>query len=476
MKRASISKPKKHEELSCEFHPTIKINYLRMKTTAHKNLGFFIAIAMLFITGVTLTSSAQETDESRKKILKIYNWADYIDEDLLTEFPVWYKEQTGEDVEIVYQVFDMVEVIYTKIAMGNEDFDLVCPTQNLIERMMHQDLLLPIDTNFGNTPNYMGNISPYFVKNMDAFSAPGKKAGDYMLPYMWGTSGIMYNTNLIAKSEVETWSCFWDAKNKGKMLMKDNYWDVYNMAVIYGSYADITSGKRSIYNVANDHTDADIALVEEKIKQMKLNLAGWEADFGKEMMTKGEIWLGYAWSGDAVWAIQEAADVNVSLDYVVPREGSNIWFDGWVIPKYAGNVKAASYFLNFISIGENALRNMDVSGYTSAIATDEIKEAQIDSSLTETVNLNYFFGSGNDSQKVNPIQYPDSSVVSRCAFTHDFLEKNEKVLEMWSRAKGDNLNNRMGIMILSVIVFLAGWITYRKVKKAQNPKRRTIKK
>ncbi len=397
-------------------------------------------VFLLLVTIViSFFNSCKESDQSRKKILKIYNWADYIDEGLLEEFPKWYKEQTGEDVKIVYQVFDMPEVMYTKIAMGKEDFDLACPTQYLIERMLKKDMLLPIDRNFGKTGDSLGNISPFLRERMDAFSVPGKKAVDYMVPYMWGTSGILYNTQKISRQEVESWACLWNPKNKGKILMKDHYWDVYNMAAIYGFYQDIISGKRTRYNISNDHTDQDIAMVEKQLKLLKPNLAGWEADFGKEMMTKGEMWMNYAWSGDAVWAVEEAAKVNVSLDYVVPKEGSNIWFDGWIIPKYARNVKAASYFLNYLCQSKIALRNMNVSGYCSAVASPEIMKAQIDSTLTGTVNLDYFFGPGNEKLHINPIQYPDSSVVNRCVLLHDFLDKNDKILEMWSRVKGDNL-------------------------------------
>ncbi len=436
-----------------------------MKKIIQKKLGHSLVALLLFMGVVTLFSSFNQDDDSRKKILKVYNWADYIDEDLLTEFPVWYKEQTGEDVEVVYQVFDLTEVMYTKIALGNEDYDLVCPSQYVIERMMKNDMLLPINMDFGKTENYIKNLSQFMTERMEDFSAPGKKAGDYMVPYMWGTSGILYNTNLISKSEVESWSCLWNPKNKGKILMKDHYWDVYNMVAVYSFYPDIVSGKRTLYDVSNAHTDEDIAMVEKNLKALKPNLAGWEADFGKEMMTKGEIWMSYNWSGDAVWSIEEAALVNVSLDYVVPREGSNLWFDGWVIPKYAGNVKAASYFLNYLCRPDVVLRNMEVSGYTSAVSTPEILEAQIDTTLTETVNLSYFFGPGNDSLKVNPIQYPDSSEVSRCVLLHDFLDKNDAILEMWSRAKGDNMNKGMGYFIVGFIILLAGWLIYRKVKK-----------
>ncbi len=195
-----------------------------------------LKLIILLMAVVFIFNACKESDQSRKKILKIYNWADYIDEDLLTEFPKWYKEQTGEDVEIVYQIFDMAEVMYTKVALGKEDFDLVCPTQYIIERMLKQNMLLPIDRNFGKTGDFLGNISPFLRDRMDAFSVPGKKAVDYMVPYMWGTSGILYNTKLISPEEVQSWACLWDPKNKGKILMKDHYWDVYNMAAIWGFY------------------------------------------------------------------------------------------------------------------------------------------------------------------------------------------------------------------------------------------------
>jgi spermidine/putrescine transport system substrate-binding protein len=443
-----------------------------MKTI--NNYTWWKNIALLFLVFAITPSinSCKQSQSARSKILKIYNWADYMDEDLLTEFPEWYKEQTGEEVEIMYQVFDMTEVMYTKIALGKEDFDLVCPTQAIIERMMYNDMLLPIQKNFGQTDNYLGNISPFIRDRLSAFGMKEMKAEDYVVPYMWGTSGIMFNSDLISVTETESWACLWDPKNKGKVLMKDSYWDAYNISAIYGFYPEILSGKRSIYQVANDHHPSDITMVEKKLHELKPNLAGWEADFGKEMMTKGEIWLSYAWSGDAVWAIEEAASVGVNLAYTVPREGSNIWFDGWVIPKYAQNILAASYFLNYICQSEIALRNMDISGYTSAVSTPEIMEAQIDSSLTEIVNLSYFFGPGNDILLINPIQYPDSSIVNRCAIFHDFLDKNDTVLEMWSRAKGDSLNRGMAIMILGFFLTLLIWQNYRRLRKYRSRRRR----
>ena len=140
-----------------------------MKTSAQPKFLSVIKVLMLLMAVVFISNACKESDQSRKKILKIYNWADYIDEDLLTEFPTWYKEQTGEDVEIVYQVFDMAEVMYTKVALGKEDFDLVCPTQYIIERMLKQDMLLPIDRNFGKTGDYPGKYLTFSAQPYGCF-------------------------------------------------------------------------------------------------------------------------------------------------------------------------------------------------------------------------------------------------------------------------------------------------------------------
>ena len=115
-----------------------------------KKLKYIWLLAMLLTLG-----ACQRSQEERNRILKVYNWADYIDEDVLAEFPEWYKEQTGEDIKVIYQVFDINEVMLTKIERGHEDFDVVCPSEYIIERMMRKDMLLPINRNFGNTPDYI---------------------------------------------------------------------------------------------------------------------------------------------------------------------------------------------------------------------------------------------------------------------------------------------------------------------------------
>ena len=412
---------------------------------------------------ILLLASCTGASEKRSRVLKVYNWADYIDEEVLAQFPAWYKEQTGEDIRIIYQVFDINEIMLTKIERGQEDFDLVCPSEYIIERMLKKDLLLPINRNFGKTPDYIPNISPYIQKELEKISQPGRHTNDYVVPYMWGTAGILYNKKFKTLEEVSSWGCLWDAVNRGKILMKDSYRDAYGTAIIYAHARQLADSTITVEQLMNDNSPEAIALAEQYLKDLKPNIAGWEADFGKEMMTKNKAWLNLTWSGDAVWAIEEAEAVGVDLDYVVPREGSNIWYDGWAIPKYARNVKAASYFINYLCQPDIALRNMDAIGYVSAVATPEIMEAKIDTTLEQFSDLSYFFGPGADSVQINPIQYPDRKVVERCAMIRDFGDSTELVLEMWSRVKGDNLNTGIVLLIFAVFGILFVWIVWKRI-------------
>ena len=433
---------------------------------------FLFIIAILTLT----LNIGCSRDESRKSILKVYNWADYIDEELLGEFEEWYKEQTGEDVTVIYQLFDINEIMLAKIERGKEDFDVVCPSEYIIERMLENDLLLPIDKNFGTTPNYIDNISPYIKDVFSRIDGNGKNANDYAVGYMWGTTGFLYNTKYVSREEVSSWSALWNPKFNKKLLVKDAFRDVYSPLLIYANHNKIVSGEVKMDDLMHDSSDESIAVVEALLKKAKPYIAGWEADFGKEIMTKEKAWLNLSWSGDAVWAIEEASDVGVELDYVVPDEGSIVWFDGWVIPKYAKNTKAASYFINFMCMPENAIRNMDASGYVSVIASDEVKEymseAAVESGYEEPQDLSYFFGEGADSVVINPALYPNRSVIERCAMMHDSGSRTEALLAMWSRVKGDNLNNWMVIVILLSFAVLLVVGVMRKLKQRRRKRRR----
>ena len=428
-------------------------------------------------------------DDGRANILKVYNWGDYIDEDLIPDFEAWYEEQTGEKVEIIYQTFDINEVMLAKIENGLADFDVVCPSEYIIERMMRNDLLLPILTpEFeeeinAKDINYFHCVSPYIREQFALLESPeGKNPNDYSVGYMWGTTGILYNKAYVSREEALSWDLMFNPRLKDKIFVKDAFRDVYSPMLIYAKtlearragelgeneYLDLDTIRELMY----DSSDESIALVESYLKRMKELVAGWEADFGKEMMTQEKAWINLMWSGDAVWAIDEATSVDVELGYEVPEEGSVVWFDGWVIPKYARNVRAARYFIDYMCMPENAIRNMDATGYVSVVATEEVfaELENLSCGEMEECDLSYLFVDdegnaieGSDSVMVDPVLYPDRSVINRCGVMHDSGSRTDKMLEMWSRVKGDNLSEGMLIGIILFFTLLLVWGVWRKI-------------
>ena len=418
-----------------------------------------LAIAAVIAAAVSCSSN-------REQILKVYNWSDYIDESVLPEFEEWYKAQTGEDIKVVYQTFDVNETMLSKIEKGHEDYDVVCPSDYIIERMLNTGLILPLD--FASIPdsiNYIAlNKSPYMLKMFREIN-PKFDANDYSVPYMWGTTGILYNTKEVTAEEAGTWDVIRNPKFAGRILIKDAPRDVYGPVLIYLKQKELAEGSVTLQELMWDSSDESIAAVESYLKQVKDGVLGWEADFGKEQMTKDRGVVSLNWSGDAVWAIEEAAEVGVSLDYIVPEEGSTVWFDGWVIPKYAKNVKAASYFIDFMCRPDIAIRNIEETGYVAANGAIEVLESQIDDEY-EPINLTYFFGADADSVRVNPVLYPDQAVIDRCALEHDWGQDTDKLLAMWARVKGDNANSMTYIIIVVALAALAaGYIVSKKNKR-----------
>ncbi len=434
-----------------------------------------------------LTISCSEAP--RTQVLKIYNWADYIDESVLEDFKVWYKEQTGEDIEIVYQLFDINEIMLSKIEKGKEDFDVVCPSEYIIERMLRKNMLIPLDMekHLPDSINYTKYISPYIKGRFDKIDGSGKNANNYAVGYMWGTTGILYNTNYVTEEEASTWNVLLNEKFRKKIFIKDAFRDVYSTSLIHLRQQELDEAKKrgevsadtklNLDELMYDSSDKSITDVEAFLKKAKPLVAGWEADFGKEMMTKEKAYINLSWSGDASWAIEEAAEVGVSLDYCVPKEGSNVWFDGWVIPKYAKNTKAARYFISFMCRPDIAIRNMEETGYVSSVASPEVLEEMSDSELTETVDASYFFGEIGKEAKLDPILYPDKEVVERCAMMHDSGDRTPQLLDMWSRVKSNEVPVwNYTIIVISFVVLLVLAIR-RKVQKSRKASHRApIKK
>ena len=218
-------------------------------------------------------------DFKREHTLKVYNWGDYIDEDLILEFEEWYEEQTGEPVTVIYQTFDINEVMLAKIENGGADFDVVCPSEYIIERMLAHELLQPVVTEDfiseldARDINYLGCVSPYITNLFKTLEAPeGINPMEYAVGYMWGTTGILYNAAYVDREEAETWALMFDERLSGKILVKDAFRDVYSPILIYAKTLEAREAGllgedeylplETIRELMYDDSDESIALVE----------------------------------------------------------------------------------------------------------------------------------------------------------------------------------------------------------------------
>ncbi len=428
-----------------------------------KKLFLILTLAMMVVS----SAMAQNTYD-RAHTLKIYTWNDYTDMDLIPEFEEWYEKMTGEPVHIVYQTFDINEYMLTEIEEGHEDYDVVCPSEYIIERMIKKGLLTKIDTNFvSGVTNNLHNTAP-FIKNLMRQMSDSVDVLDYVSPYVWGTTGFLYNSAFVDKEEVKSWGALLNPKFKGQIYIKDAFRDGYSVLIQYAKRKEIAAGTADRQQLACDLTAENLQAVEDVLKEAKPQIAGWEAAFGKERMCQGKVWLNLTWSGDAAWAIDEQ-DEGVDLQYIVPEEGTNAWMDAYVIPIYAKNPKAGAYFINFLNTGEHAVRNMNASGYVSCVGVPEVLEAMQDSAY-DYVDASYFFGPEASHVRLNHVLYPDKSVIDHTILMHDAGSEAEALVEMWSRAKGDYLTWKMivfEIVVFGALIFFLIWRRWQMHRRRQ---------
>jgi len=426
-----------------------------------------IILSVLFLAGCS---------SERENILKVYNWSTYIDESVIPDFEKWYEEQTGEKVHVIYQTFDILETMLSKIEKGHEDYDVVCPSDYIIERMLKSGLLLPLDHNYGSTPDYTGNVSPFIRGYFDKICGDGLNANDYSVGYMWGLTGILYNTKYVTGEEASTWEVLRNPKFAGKIFVKDSPRDVCSQIAIHVHQKEIAEGKVTLDELMLDSSDSTLAAIESFMNSVKPYVAGWEADFGKEQMTKELGWVNLNWSGDSMWAVEEAANMGVDLKFVCPKEGYTIFFDGWVIPKYAKNVKAANYWINYMCRTDVALRNCDATGYVTVIGQDEVLESYVDDSFPP-IDVSYFFGEDAVEVCIDPAWFPDRKDIARSAMEHDWGDDTHLLIELWSRVKGNNANISTVIVVVVAVAGILSLVVFKKLKRnGKSRKRANIKR
>lgn len=292
--------------------------------------ALIVSFALMYVTNRLNASEGY----SGGNTLTIYNWGDYIDPDLLDKF----QEETG--ITVIYQTFDSNEAMMTKIAQGGTTFDISVPSDYAISKMKEDDLLLPID--HAKLPN-LTHIDERF---MNLSFDPNN---EYSIPYFWGTVGIVFNPSLVGDHTFESWDELWDPALRNDILLVDSAREVMGM------------GLNSLGYSLNDTDEDHLQEAKRKLNRLTPNVKALVGDEIKMLLANEEAAVGLVWSGDASEILSE----NENLDYTVPKEGSNVWFDNMVIPKTAKNIEGAYQFMNFMLDPENAEQNAEYVGYAT---------------------------------------------------------------------------------------------------------------
>ncbi|MCH5157940.1 MAG: extracellular solute-binding protein [Clostridiales bacterium] len=387
----------------------------------------------------------------RDEVLKIYNWGDYINEELLDKFEKWYLKETGENITVRYDTFDTNETMLTRIETQRADYDLVCPSDYIAERMIKEGLAQKVDPDiFDITEKGL-----FYDTLLEMIRDSIDEKNEYFTPYVWGTVGIMYDVDYIDPEGefgklCESWEAMWSDKweketGKKRVLMKDSVRDAYSVACIYANrdkLSEMTNGftdyssqeyRDELISYFSTVSDDSIALAQKALIDQKKVTYKYEVDDGKMDMVAGttQAWLGVFWSCDPeLIMIEDGGD---HFYYTVPKEGSNVWVDGWLIPKYAKNTKAANYFLKFINTYDYAYANFDELG--SSIAVVDVMN---DAKAYFEEDKDGFFDDYYDGFKEMYIEmmFPSDEVLSRCAIMRDFgLKRNTDLDSMWIDVK-----------------------------------------
>lgn len=343
-----------------------------------------ILMLLLVILLATATLAGCGTKSDDQVTINVYNWGDYIAEETIAKFT----EQTG--IKVNYDIFDSNEAMYTKLKSGAVNYDVIIPSDYMIEKLIAEDMLTPL--NGENIPN---------MKMIDAeFRDQAYDPGDqYSVPYMWGTLGIVYNTTMV-EEEVNSWAVLFDPQYANQIVMKDSVRDSFVPALkLLGFSINSTNSE-----------EWEIAL--RMLKDQKEIVQAYAADEVRDKLIGGESALAIMYSGEAILTMEENAD----LAYAVPREGSNIWFDAMCIPASTKNKEAAEAFINFMCDPTIAYENADYIGYSTPITA---AREQLDPDVQ------------ND-----PAAYPDQSILERCEVFVDLgKEMTNFTNEKWNELK-----------------------------------------
>lgn len=324
----------------------------------------FLASVLMAMAVLPLAGCGDNGGENG--VVVVYNWGEYVDPETL----VIFEEETG--IHVIYDEFETNETMYPKVEAGASEYDVVCPSDYMIHKMIENDLLLKLD--FSRIPNAKTNIGEQYWEQARGFDA----GNEYSVPYCWGTVGILYNKTMV-EEPITSWAQLWDEKYRDEILMQDSVRDAFMVAEkLYG------------YSM-NTLDEEQLQTVKEALIAQKPLVQAYVIDQVRDKMIGNEAAIGVIYSGEAIYTQYE----NPDLEYVIPEEGTNIWIDSWVILKDAPNKENAEKFIDFMCRADIALKNFEYITYSTPneaakelIEDEEIKHSPIAfPDLTQYKNL-----------------------------------------------------------------------------------------
>ena len=351
---------------SKEKQPKKHIGFLRKysRQFAVAAVAFILVIGSIFLF----------RNKNNEQVI-VYNWGEYLDPEVLNIF----EEETG--IEVVYDEYETNETMYPKVASKAAEYDVVCPSDYMIQKMIENNLLAEID--FDQVPN-IKNIDPNYIKQSRDFDPENK----YSVPYCVGTVGILYNKTMVDEP-VDSWDILWNDKYKDNILMQDSVRDAFMVAL-----------KKLGYSM-NSTDPEELEKAKQALLDQKPLTQAYVVDQVRDKMIGNEAAIGVIYSGEAIYTQRENSD----LEYVIPKEGTNVWIDSWCILKDAPNKENAEKFINFLCRPDIALMNFEYITYSTPntearklIEDDDIRNSTIAfPDLSQYKNLETFRYLGEDA-------------------------------------------------------------------------------
>ena len=386
--------------------------------------SLLLALVLLFALALPAFAAREE--------ITVYNWGQYISDgtDDSLDVIAAFEEETG--IHVNYITFDSNESMYTKLKTGGASYDVIIPSDYMIAKLIEEDMLEPLD--FSNIPNYVGIDEAFRDQAYDPENT-------YSVPYTWGTVGLIYNRQYVSDEDAQSWSCLWNSKYAGKILMFDNPRDAFAIAESILGYS------------LNTTNAAELRQCADLLAQQKPVLQAYVMDQIFDKMQRGEAWIAPYYAGDYLTMVEE----NPDLGFSHPQEGFNIFIDAMCIPKGCQNKAGAEAFINFLCRPDISAANLDYIGYSTPIsAAKEYMDEEVISS---------------------PVSYPDDETLARSeSFSALPIEATQTMNDLWLTVKTAGANTTLYLIltlaaVALVIVFFVLKNVYRRRKIARRCRR-----